>query len=108
MWVNQPPVVVTTAGRSGTEDRRLRQRRYAQTQAVRLLCFVLAVALPVPLWAKLLLIAGAFTLPWLGVVAANAGPSVERKRANALVDRPQLVRIALEPGRDVDATPDDR
>jgi threonine/homoserine/homoserine lactone efflux protein len=100
----QPPVVVTSAGRSGTADRRLRQRRYAQTQALRLLCFILAVALPVPLWAKLVLIAGAFVLPWLGVVAANAGPAVERTRTTALVERPAVVRIALEPGRDVDAT----
>jgi hypothetical protein len=102
--VNQPPVVVTTAGRSGSEDRRLRQRRYARTQAVRLVCFLLAVALPVPVWAKLVLIAGALVLPWLGVVAANAGPSVDRTRTTALVDRPAVVRIALEPGRDVDAT----
>jgi hypothetical protein len=101
--VNQPPVVVTTAGRSGSEDRRLRQRRYAQTQAVRLVCFLLAVALPVPLWAKLVLITAAFVLPWLGVVAANAGPALDRReRPDALVDRP--VRIALEPGRDLDAT----
>ena len=102
--MNQPPVVVTSAGRSGSEDRRLRQRRYTQTQAVRLLCFILAVALPVPLWAKLVLIAAAFILPWLGVVAANAGPSMERRRSTALVERPEVVRIALEPGRDVDGT----
>ena len=99
--MNPPPVVVTTAGRSGSEDRRLRQRRYAQTQAVRLLCFLLAVALPVPIWAKLLFIFGAFTLPWLGVMAANAGPAIDRTTPDALVERP--VRIALEPGRDIDA-----
>ena len=101
--MNQPPVVVTTAGRSGSEDRRLRQRRYARTQAVRLVCFLLAVSLPVPVWAKLALIAGALVLPWMGVVAANAGPSLDRRsRPESLVERP--VRIALEPGRDVDAT----
>ena len=100
--MNQPPVVVTTAGRSGTEDRLLRQRRYARTQAARLVCFLLAVALPVPVWGKLALIAGALVLPWLGVVAANAGPALERRpRPDSLVERP--VRIALEPGRDVDA-----
>lgn len=95
------PVVVTTAGRSGSEDRALRQRRYAITQGIRLLCFILAVALPVPLWAKLMLMFGALVLPWMGVVAANGGPAVERgTRSEALVERP--VRIALEPGRDVD------
>jgi len=96
--------VVTTAGRSGTDDRRLRQRRYAQTQAVRLVCFLLAVSLPVPLWARLLLIVGAFALPWIGVVNANAGPSrAPLRRPDALLDRTEPVRIALEPGRDVDA-----
>ena len=95
--------VVTTARLSGTQDRQLRQRRYLMTQLARVSCFVLAVALPVPLWAKLIFIVGAFTLPWLGVVAANAGPTVQRDRSNAIVDRPdEPLRIALEPGRTID------
>jgi hypothetical protein len=97
-------VVVTTAGMSGTDDRKLRQRRYLVTQVVRISCFVLAVALPVPLWAKLVLIVGAFTLPWMGVVQANAGPTVQRHKApTAVVDREEPLRIALEPGRTIDA-----
>ena len=101
--MDRTPDVITTAGRSGSEDRRLRQRRYAITQAVRLACFVLAVALPVPLGARLALVVGAFILPWLGVVSANAGPSVDRRaRPTALIDRTEPARIALEPGRDVD------
>jgi hypothetical protein len=95
--------VVTSAGLSGTEDRKLRQRRYAITQAIRVSCFVLAVALPVPLWAKLILIVGAFTLPWMGVVAANAGPTVQRGRKNAMIEHPEEpLRIAIEPGRTID------
>ena len=102
--MNPDPVVVTTAGRSGTDDRRKRQRRYAQTQALRLVCFLLAVFLPVPLWARLVLIVAAFVLPWVGVVNANGGPSRDtRARPDALVDRVEPVRIALEPGRDLDA-----
>jgi hypothetical protein len=101
--VDKHPVVVTTASRSGTADREHRRLRYAQTQAARLLCFVLAVVLPVPLWAKLLLIVGAFTLPWMGVVAANAGPVRQRtERPDAMLDRAEPTRIALEPGRDID------
>ena len=77
----QPPVVVvTSAGLSHTDDMRLRLRRYAWTQAARITCFVLAVTLPVPLIARLLLIAGAVALPWMGVVAANAGPVVSRTK----------------------------
>jgi hypothetical protein len=96
--------VVTTAGLSGTEDRKLRQRRYAITQACRLSCFILAVALPVPLWAKLVLIVGAFVLPWMGVMAANGGPIKEKPRENAIVDRldDEPLRIAIEPGRTID------
>jgi len=102
---NPETVVVTTAGRSHTDDRMLRQRRYMFTQLARISCFVLAVALPVPLWAKLGLIVGAVALPWMGVVAANAGPSVERgKGPTAIIQRPveQPERIAIEPGRVVD------
>ena len=102
--MNQHPVVVTSARRSGTDDLRMRQRRYAVTQVVRLACFLLAVALPVPLWVKLVLVVAAFVLPWMGVVAANGGPTPERRRSTAMVDRDEPVRIALEPGRDVDAS----
>ena len=96
-------MVVTTAGRSGTEDRRLRQRRYAQMQVLRVVCFVLAVVLPVPICLKLVLIGAALVLPWMGVVGANGGPTVERgPRPTTLVDRTEPVRIAIEPGRDID------
>jgi hypothetical protein len=96
------PVVVTSAGRSGTQEREARMRRYVITQAVRVVCFVLAVSLPVPLWAKLALIVGALVLPWMGVVAANAGPSRERSRDNAMVDRVEPIRLQLDPGRTID------
>lgn len=77
-------------------------RRYAITQVVRVVCFVLAVALPVPLAVKLLLVLGALVLPWLGVVAANGGPSRARVRATAMVDRVEPVRLQLDPGTVVD------
>ena len=108
MAVQHETVVVTTAGLSHTDDRKLRVRRYAITQAVRISCFVLAVALPVPLAWKLVLVVGAFALPWFGVVAANAGPVVQRgSRPSALVDRAdeepaQPLRLAIEPGRVID------
>ena len=96
------PVVVTSAGRSATEEREARLRRYAVTQGVRLLCFVLAVSLPVPLWAKLVLLLGSLVLPWMGVVTANAGPSRQKAREHAMVDRVEPVRLQLEPGSVID------
>jgi hypothetical protein len=92
------PVVVTTAGLSATEERQARKRRYAVTQGIRLVCLVLAVSLPVPVWAKLLLVLGALVLPWMGVVAANGGPARERARETAMVDRVEPVRLQLDPG----------
>ena len=102
--------IVTTAASSQTDDRHQRQRRYAITQGVRLACFVLAVVLPLPLPVKLVMLAAALLLPLLGVVAANGGPVVERKReANAIVDRPDVVvvettgRFVIDSSRVVDA-----
>jgi hypothetical protein len=96
--------IVTSAGRSHSDDIALRQRRYVLTQSVRILCVVLATALPVPVTWKALLLFAAVALPWFGVVMANAGPTVGRRRKTALVDRPveQPLRIAIEPGRVID------
>lgn len=98
---------VTTAALSHADDMRLRKKRYLITQAVRLSCVLLAVLLPVALWVKGVFILGSIVLPWMGVVAANAGPTRQRARATAIVDRPadevgQPLRIAVEPGRVVD------
>ena len=97
--------VVTTAAISHTDDITLRQRRYVVTQSVRLLCVVLATALPVSLAWKGVLLLGAVTLPWFGVVMANAGPTIGRRRRTAIVERQvdQPLRLAIEPGRVVDA-----
>jgi hypothetical protein len=81
-------VTVTTVGRSRADDRRLRTRRYLITQGIRVACVLLAVLLPVePVW-KIGFIAGSIVLPWFGVVAANAGPTVERRRRAPLVVHP--------------------
>lgn len=106
--VSQPEVVsVTTARRSHTDDIALRERRYVLTQMVRVVCVVLGVAVPAPVWVKLLLFAGAVFLPWFGVVMANAGPAIDRQAPNATVARGSLdepvQRVAIEPGRVVDA-----
>lgn len=96
---------VTSAGLSHTDDMRLRQRRYLMTQGVRVVCVLLAVLLPVaPHW-KIGFIVLSVALPWFGVVAANAGPTVERKTASAVVPAPldAPVLLALEPGRVIDA-----
>ena len=101
-------LVVTSAKLSHTDDIALRQRRYVITQSLRVLCVVLATTLPIPLIWKGVFILGAVLLPWFGVVMANAGPTVSRRKVNLLVDTPveQPLRIAIEPGRVIDAERD--
>lgn len=86
-------VVVTTAGRAPGEDRRVRTRNYLITQAIRVACVLLAVLLPVPVIWKLGFIVGSIVLPWFGVVAANAGPAIERGRGRVAAVTP----VAVEP-----------
>ena len=101
-----PQVAVVTAARlSHTDDITLRQRRYDLTQSARIVCVVAAALLPVALAWKGVFMLGAVVLPWFGVVMANAGPTVSRRRRTALVERPAVaepVRIAIEPGRVID------
>lgn len=96
---------MTNAGLSHTDDLRVRQRRYLLTQAVRVSCVLLAVLLPVATHWKIGFIAASIVLPWFGVVAANAGPVVERKRGSAPTPPPFVVPTvrALEPGRVIEA-----
>ncbi len=98
-----PVAVVTTAGRSRSEDVGLRQRRYLLTQSVRVVCLLLAATLPVPMAWKGVLILGAVVLPYFGVVMANAGPTRDRRRGpdRLAVEQPQRLQIA--PARVVDA-----
>lgn len=94
--------VVTSAGRSHSEDINLRQRRYLLTQSVRVACLLLAATLPVPLAWKGALIVGAVVLPYFGVVMANAGPSRDRRRPlQHAVEQP--ARLEIQPGRVVEA-----
>lgn len=96
-------VNVTSARHSHAEDIALRQRRYIMTQSVRVSCVILGVAIPgLPVWARGLFFVGAVVLPWLGVVAANAGPTVlsrkQRKTAIAtgLTETAMPERIAID------------
>ena len=98
----EPISVVTTAALSGSQDRALRQRRYVITQGLRVMCFVLSVLLPIPLWAKMVLITASFVLPWMGVMAANAGPAIVRhKGPSSIVERSETPFV-LDPQRTID------
>lgn len=89
-------VLITEAQQSRQDELRSRTRRYAITMAIRTVSFVAAVAAPVPVWAKVLLIAAAVCLPWLAVTAANAGPV--RSKGTARFD-PGATRVEPVPLR---------
>lgn len=65
-------VRITTARSSAAEDMRSRQRRYALSMTIRLVCFVAAVAVG-PGVLRWVLVGAAVFLPLFAVIMANAG-----------------------------------
>ena len=70
---------ITSAQKSLSTDQPARQRRYFISMMIRTACFILTVVLPSPYrWFAL---AGALTLPYIAVIAANAGRETIKKEA---------------------------
>lgn len=80
------PILVTTAGKSPRDEQRDRARRYLITMGVRTLMFVLAVVLYALhlKWEAGVTAAASLVLPWVAVVAANAGPTRQAPEQPAL------------------------
>lgn len=62
---------ITGAGESLTNEQTGRTRRYLVSMTIRTACVLLAIV--VPGWPRWVFLAGAVALPYLAVVAANAG-----------------------------------
>lgn len=62
---------ITSARSARHDDLAQRQRRYLISMAIRVVCFVGAVAVG-PGWVRWVLVGGAVVLPYIAVVAANA------------------------------------
>jgi hypothetical protein len=72
---------VTSIEESPYEERRSRFIKYTIAMVVRVICIILAVAVPVS-WVTFVFVAGAVFLPYFAVVIANAqGPGSSTKRA---------------------------
>jgi len=73
----EEPFLVTTAGKSPRDEQRERTRRYLLTMGLRTIILIAAVVLyAVHLhWAAAITAAASLILPWIAVVAANAGPT---------------------------------
>jgi hypothetical protein len=83
------PLLVTTAPLSPSDELRGRQRRYLITMGIRVVCFVLAIVLAAAhlVWAAGIAVAASLILPWVAVIAANAGPT--RAAETAMLYQPE-------------------
>jgi hypothetical protein len=79
---------ITGARRSLSEDVAHRQTRYLISMGIRTVCFVLAILVPGPM--RWVFLAGAFLLPYLSVVYANAGRERPGRSPDYVPDRPEL------------------
>ena len=96
----EEPFLVTSAGKSPREEQRERTRRYLVTMAIRTACIVMAVVFYVLDLHVLAAVtaAASLILPWVAVVAANAGPRREVLGRPALYEREPAKQIG--DGRD--------
>jgi len=77
---------VTSIGASPEAERKARFIKYTIAMVIRVICIVLAVAVPIS-WLTIIFVAGAVFLPYFAVVIANAqgpgGTSSKTKSAEA-------------------------
>jgi predicted tellurium resistance membrane protein TerC len=77
------PQAVTSIEESPYQERRSRFIKYTIAMVIRVICIVLAVAIPLGWWT-FIFVAGAVFLPYFAVVIANAqGPGTPTKKAAA-------------------------
>jgi Flp pilus assembly protein TadB len=83
------PVLVTSVGQSPRDERRTRERRYLITMGVRVVALIVAIVFTTG-WIRLIAVALALVLPWVGVVMANAPITRSRRKVPApfTPDRP--------------------
>lgn len=96
------PVLITTAPPSPAAERRARERRYLITMGLRLVCFILAIVL-FGVGQRLLAgfaVAGSLILPWVAVVAANAGPTRTATPAPSLYAKRKAAELESRPTPD--------
>lgn len=83
MAKTQESVAITGAQTSLREDQRIRTRRYLYSMALRTMCFIGAVVTTG--WIRWALVVGAVFLPYIAVVAANAGRRKQPPAPPALI-----------------------
>lgn len=64
------PVLITTAAPSRVDEFNDRRNQYILVMSIRVLCFILAVVIPIT-WLRMVFVVAALVLPWVAVLAAN-------------------------------------
>jgi hypothetical protein len=90
-------VRITTARSSAADDMRSRQRRYAISMSIRLVCFIAAVV-AWPSWLSWVFAAAAVFVPLFAVVMANAGD--QRDDGFSLPGTPSAYELTAHDGED--------
>jgi hypothetical protein len=98
------PVLITTAPMSRAEEAAGRRRQYTIVMSVRVVCFILAVAIQLT-WLRVVFIIGALVLPWVAVIAANQVHGKLPTRPTLYVPKP---RRALTDGEEPEPRRADR
>lgn len=93
---------ITGAQMSTTDDQAPRTRRYLVSMGIRTACVIAAII--VPGWPRWVLIAGAVILPYIAVVAANAGRG-RRSSAPPAVTPPVRPQLTASPSTPPAPTP---
>lgn len=83
------PQAVTSVEESPYLERRSRFIKYTIAMVIRVICIILAVAIPVS-WFTLVFVAGAVFLPYFAVVIANAQGSGASTKRVPVVEAPTL------------------
>ena len=90
----QPEVYrITSAAGAHSADMQHRATRYLMSMGIRTVCVILVILVPGPL--RWVFAAGAIVLPYIAVVAANAGGE---RRAEPLPPPPATARTGLTEG----------
>lgn len=65
------PILITEAPQSPRAELQYRQRRYAITMGIRVVCLILVAVFHSTIWLWPIFAVGAIALPWIAVLLAN-------------------------------------
>lgn len=84
----EQPVLITDALPSRYQEHAERRKNYAIVMSIRILCFILAIVVPLT-WLRVTFIIGALVLPWVAVIAANQVKATSVRSPSLFVPKPR-------------------